>query len=275
LQKYLTYSDIIERVPDSHKVTSPKALSMEQLPINDGNGQSYGYVVYRKTTTINTGDVYRGSWPRDFGQLLVDDEQIDTGYSMIPPMYWYNSVREFSLNVTNNGSHVVDLMVENIARTNYGGRGDMVQQKGIAAVHQSKIELNDEEIEDVEIIALEFKNAWVKGLENLRNVTDASSIKAPCLLQSTFIIDGTPTDTFLDMASWHKGIVFVNGFNIGRYWKVGPQQTLYIPAPLLNNGENTITIFEQLEPSTQIMFTTTPNLGLRKEFVSKDVETKL
>lgn len=55
-------------------------------------------------------------------------------------------------------------MVENIARTNFGGRGDFVQQKGIAEIHQSKIEINDQEIQGVEMIALEFKNDWVKGL---------------------------------------------------------------------------------------------------------------
>jgi beta-galactosidase len=44
------------------------------------------------------------------------------------------------------------------------------------------------------------------------------------------------------MRGWHKGIVFVNGFNIGRYWKQGPPQTLYIPSPLLKEGENTVEI---------------------------------
>jgi len=261
LQKYLTYTDIIDQVPASHKVQMEKCVSMELLPINDNNGQSYGYVVYRKTGTINAGDRYKVSWPRDFAQLLIDSEQIDTGYTNVEPQYFLNSIREFSLNVTNDGEHVVDVMVENIARTNFGGSGDLVQQKGIAAVHQSKIEINDVEIENVEIIALEFKNDWVKGLQNWRDVE--GQLSTPCLIQSTFTISGDPTDTFLDMTNWHKGIVFVNGFNIGRYFKVGPQQTLYIPAPLLTTGENTITIFEQLETSNQIVFTDVPNLGRR------------
>lgn len=42
------------------------------------------------------------------------------------------------------------------------------------------------------------------------------------------------------MSAWHKGIVFVNGFNLGRYFKVGPQQTLYLPAPVLKQGTNTV-----------------------------------
>lgn len=67
-----------------------------------------------------------------------------------------------------------------------------------------------------------------------------NSLKSPCIVQSTLTITGNPADTFIDMRNWHKGVVFVNGFNIGRYWFVGPQQTLYIPAPLLHAGDNTV-----------------------------------
>lgn len=67
-----------------------------------------------------------------------------------------------------------------------------------------------------------------------------SNLQSPCIVQSTLTITGTPADTFIDMRNWHKGVVFVNGFNIGRYWNVGPQQTLYIPAPLLHKGDNTV-----------------------------------
>jgi beta-galactosidase len=44
-------------------------------------------------------------------------------------------------------------------------------------------------------------------------------------------------DTFLDFEGWGKGCAFVNGFNIGRFWEIGPQRRLYIPGPLLRKGE--------------------------------------
>jgi beta-galactosidase len=47
------------------------------------------------------------------------------------------------------------------------------------------------------------------------------------------------------MQGWGKGIVFVNGIHIGRYWKVGPQQTLYVPGCWLKKGQNEIIVFEQ------------------------------
>ena len=53
-------------------------------------------------------------------------------------------------------------------------------------------------------------------------------------------------DTFLDMRGWGKGIVFVNGINLGRYWNVGPQRTLYLPGPWLRLGRNEVVVFEQM-----------------------------
>ncbi|MGZ7066258.1 MAG: glycoside hydrolase family 35 protein, partial [Candidatus Aminicenantales bacterium] len=51
-------------------------------------------------------------------------------------------------------------------------------------------------------------------------------------------------DTYLDMAGWKKGVVWVNGHNLGRYWEVGPQKRLYCPAPFLKAGKNEIIIFD-------------------------------
>ncbi|SFB56481.1 beta-galactosidase [Cohnella sp. OV330] len=53
-----------------------------------------------------------------------------------------------------------------------------------------------------------------------------------------------PADTFLELDGWTKGVVFVNGFNLGRYWSLGPQRRLYVPGPLLRKGENEIVVFE-------------------------------
>ena len=53
-----------------------------------------------------------------------------------------------------------------------------------------------------------------------------------------------PHDTFLDMSRYTKGYVWVNGINVGRYWNVGPQLRLYVPAPFLKKGENVIDILD-------------------------------
>ncbi|CAL8085951.1 unnamed protein product [Orchesella dallaii] len=258
LQRYLTYSDVIERIPSSSKFQLERPVSMENLPMNGDSGQSFGYIIYRKNVFIapNDDSSFRGSWPRDVGFLLVDGELVQDGSDL-----WINSIKEFPLTVTQAGNHTVDLLVEPLTRVNYGTAGDFIQQKGIAPIHQSKIEINGEEVTNVEVIAAEFSNAWVKQLSGFSAVGNDTTIRAPVLLQSSFDISGEPADTWLDMSRWSKGIVFVNGFNIGRYWNVGPQQNLYVAAPLLKTGENIITIFEQVQPHTEIVFSDTPNLG--------------
>lgn len=70
------------------------------------------------------------------------------------------------------------------------------------------------------------------------------------LYGGSFKLD-TVGDTFLNMEDWDKGIVFVNGINLGRYWKVGPQQTLYLPGCFLRKGDNQIVVFEQLNDVRQ------------------------
>ena len=62
----------------------------------------------------------------------------------------------------------------------------------------------------------------------------------PSLYRGTFEVTEEPKDTFLHMKGWTKGVCFINGHNLGRYWKIGPQETLYLPAPWLNKGHNEV-----------------------------------
>ena len=70
-------------------------------------------------------------------------------------------------------------------------------------------------------------------------------------------------DTFLMLQSFTKGFVTINGFNIGRYWEIGPQQTLYVPASILREGENEIVVFESdgIKGEAEIEFCDKPVLG--------------
>jgi beta-galactosidase len=83
-------------------------------------------------------------------------------------------------------------------------------------------------------------------------INEANKLKnCPVLYEGTFSLNQIG-DTFIDMENWGKGIIFINGKNIGRYWHVGPQQTLYVPGVWLKKGENKIVIFEQLNEEPKI-----------------------
>lgn len=72
-------------------------------------------------------------------------------------------------------------------------------------------------------------------------------------------------DTFLKLDNFKKGFVLINGFNIGRYWEIGPQKTLYVPASLLKKGKNEIIVFESdgLKGKCEVELCDTPCLDCK------------
>jgi beta-galactosidase len=76
--------------------------------------------------------------------------------------------------------------------------------------------------------------------------------EAPSFYRGRFTV-ATPADTFLDTRGWGKGTVFVNGHHLGRFWSIGPQQTLYVPGPWLRKGTNDIVVFTLETPSKSTM----------------------
>jgi beta-galactosidase len=66
---------------------------------------------------------------------------------------------------------------------------------------------------------------------------------APAVYRASFEVTA-PGDTFLDMRTWHKGAAWVNGHSLGRYWSIGPQQTLYLPGCWLTAGRNAMLVLD-------------------------------
>lgn len=113
--------------------------------------------------------------------------------------------------------------------------------------------LNDEKVTNWKIIPLEFKKAWTNSLENW---SEKTSNDGPALFYANLEISTEPSDTYLDMRRWTKGLVVVNGFALGKYAKIGPQQALYLPAPFLKTGSNDIVIFEHFKADDELRFAT-------------------
>nr|CAD7438231.1 unnamed protein product [Timema bartmani] len=264
VSEQLTFDQLIDLVPAEDRVTSDDVIAMELLDINEGNGQSYGFVVYRKTdldipeNSILTieGKVH------DVGILLLDnvrqtepltDREQTRGFG-----YWETSDNQFSLkNEAITGT--LDIFVENWGRVNYGSSIDVFtkQKKGL---WEGSVLLNDNTITGWEIIALQFNSTWVKSLSGWGDVSTTGSAN-PTLYRATLDISETPSDTFINMSAWGKGNVFINGFNIGRYFSGGPTKTLYIPAPLLVQGTNEVLVFELYTAAPEIVFSDVPLLG--------------
>ncbi|MFI1028774.1 glycoside hydrolase family 35 protein [Streptomyces sp. NPDC020951] len=78
-----------------------------------------------------------------------------------------------------------------------------------------------------------------------------------------------PADTFLALPGSSRGLVWVNGFLLGRYWEIGPQVTLYCPEPLLRAGENTVTVLELERLGGILELRERPELGPPQEYVEE------
>jgi beta-galactosidase len=63
-------------------------------------------------------------------------------------------------------------------------------------------------------------------------------------------------DTYLDTSALHKGMVWVNQHPLGRFWSIGPQHALFLPAPWLRRGPNEIVFFDSMSVSGELIKST-------------------
>ena len=147
---------------------------------------------------------------------------------------------------------VIYLLCENIGRENFGSNLES-QRKGISG----GVKINEHRCFGYDIFSLPLDEEQISKLD----FSAGYSENTPAFYSFEFEADEL-CDTFLDTAGFGKGCVFVNGFNIGRFWEIGPQKRLYIPAPLLKKGVNMIILFEtEGISSDRITLYDTPDLG--------------
>ncbi len=169
--------------------------------------------------------------------------------------------KDFSLNTTDNefsaagNEHTLDIMVENTGRVNGGGEMNTAR-KGL----NGDVSTDEKVHSNYKIYPLEFKQKFVEELKTEKG-RPFEKVKSPALFRAELNIEGKPSDTFLKLEKWTKGSVFVNGFNVGRYYNKGPQHTLFIPGPFLKTGKNDIFMFELHSASDTIEFVDKPILG--------------
>jgi beta-galactosidase len=133
------------------------------------------------------------------------------------------------------GKVKLDILVENLGRINFGPYL-LKNKKGITG----SVLFNGKQVYNWAMYRLPFSD-----VSHIVYNTKVKSDK-PTVKKGTFNLS-TVADTYLDMSHCGKGVVWVNGHNLGRYWSVGPQQTLYLPAEWLKKGRNDIVVFELLK----------------------------
>lgn len=213
--EYGTFKENLDLI--SKHYTSPYPLTMEELD------QDYGFILYKTTIKgklealkLNLQEV------RDRALIYLNGE-----YQGVIDR---NNKQEILLSADGPES-TLEILVENMARINYGPL--LKDPKGIT----EGVRIGNQFLFNWDIYTIPLKD-----IENIK-YGNGNKEEYPTFYKGSFEVKKVG-DTYLDFEGWEKGVVFINGFNLGRYWKAGPQKRLYLPAPLLKEGTNEIVVFE-------------------------------
>lgn len=212
--------------------------SMEKL------GQSYGYTLYRSDLIKESKIKHLRLWDaNDRAKIYLDEKPLLT-------LYDHELLTKHELNTPLEGNPSMSILMENMGRVNFGLRMEK-QRKGI----DGHVEINGM-----------GHTGWTHYTLPLDNIDQVDYSKGytegnPAFYKFELDVEEA-CDTFLEMTGWGKGNVFINGFNLGRFWEIGPQKRLYLPGPLLKIGINEIVIFEtEGVHNTSLQLMDEPDIG--------------
>lgn len=205
----------------SQPVHSAAPLTMEEL------GQGYGFVLYKTHV--------RG--PREELPIVLQDVH-DRAYIFADGVfkgvqYRNDSEPAVRMAVGPEGCELA-ILVENMGRINYGFH--LMDRKGIT----EGVRLGQAFVYQWDCYPLPLDD--LTGLKFQDRAADFDG--TPQFLRGEWLIDGEPEDTFVKLPGFQKGVIFVNGRALSRYWAVGPQRSAYLPAPFLHRGVNELIVLE-------------------------------
>jgi len=203
----------------------------EPFPTFEDLGHAYGFMLYSRTP----GSSFSGQTLNFNSHIVHDRVQVFVDSSPIGIAYR----RQGDSKVSTPGGKSMDLLVENMGRINYGQA--MYDYKGL-------VNMTPPVEGSWTAYCLPLKSATVQGLTF--SADPKWTLGQPMFRRGTLNVIGAPKDTFLDVGGLTKGLIWVNGNNLGRYWATqGPQCTLYVPASFLSSGANEVIVLD-LEGST-------------------------
>jgi len=248
-QKYLLPGETIPEPPDINPIIPIPPVEVKEfaplfanLPMSrvdeqprnlEQYDQDFGCILYRKLIPEGPAGTLEAKAIHDIGQVFLNGERI--GFTDRRSSNFKVQVPE------REGPAMLDVLVEAMGRVNFGV--EVHDRKGI----HGPVKLGGNEVKDWQIFNLPLND---KMLGSLRFT--AKKADAPAFYRATVTVE-TPGDTWLDMRPWGKGYAWINGHNLGRYWNIGPQQTMYVPGPWLKKGANEIIILDLLGPENPVI----------------------
>jgi len=207
----------------------PKPVeSVQPIPMEKLNQKS-GYILYttkligHKSGRLAITDLH------DYALVFVNGKFVDT-------IYRNGNKHTVDLPKTNDTNPELEILVEALGHINFAQY--MIDRKGIT----DRVTLNGMTLMNWKIYSLPMEGKFITSLKP-NNVSDSAK---GIFYKSNFTLNKTG-DTYINMSNFKKGVVWVNGHNLGRFWYIGPQQKLYCPASWLKQGNNEVIVFDLLQ----------------------------
>jgi len=234
----------------------PKAVRDDQPRTMEKYDQGHGCILYRTTIPAGPAATLEAASVHDFGFLFLNGERVGV-------MDRRNGSFKVQL-PERKKSATLDILVEAVGRVNFGT--EVHDRKGIHAPVKLEgkdltgwkvfnLPLDDKMLGKLKFRSSEHESAPSLHRESQSRLTSAATVQGfnkPAFWRATVNIE-KPGDTFLDLRSWGKGVVWVNGHCLGRFWNIGPTQTAYVPGCWLQAGKNEIVIFDLLGPEKPVI----------------------
>jgi beta-galactosidase len=274
IAKHLPSGAVLPEVPAAKKTIVLPAITLSQAaPVFDilpapklsatpltfeDLDQGYGYVLYRTTIPGGQSGLLKIEELRDYGIVFVNGKRqgildrmrkTDSVFVNVPGGRAASGGAGAGAGTSVGGGDgagaeaaiggraTIDILVENMGRINFGPNL-LKNKKGIT----EKVTLNGKELKGWQMFSLPFDKIGGAAFGAAKPAAET-----PVLRKGIFTLEETG-DTYLDMRNWGKGCVWVNGHNLGRYWEIGPQQTLYVPVEWLKQGRNEVVVLELIKP---------------------------
>jgi beta-galactosidase len=213
----------------------------------DAIGQYQGLTLYRTEVDLAGPGVFEIDEVRDRAQVFLNRQGIGV-------LARDHHDRSIALPVNARGS--LELLVEDQGRVDYGPR--LGEPKGLIGTAKA----NGELLPRWETMPVDLTDiAPVADALRSRPPTTTAVLAGPAFARASFDLPDV-SDLYLDTTGWGKGVAWINGFCLGRYWSRGPQRTLYVPGPVVRQAANELVILElHAAGSAWASFVSTPDLG--------------
>ncbi len=212
------YASVWKNLPVPVRSVQPKPF--------EAYGQDYGFIVYKTTLIGHKKGKLTVTELHDYATVFLNGKFIGV-------LNRAEGVNTIDIPASDVPFPVLEILVEGMGRINFANA--MIDRKGIT----DRVVLNGMTLMNWEVYLLPMDNRFLSSI----SIGLQDSDRPGMFFNGEFILD-KPSDTFIDMSGFKKGIVWVNGNNLGRYWEIGPQKRLYCPASWLKKGKNELIVFD-------------------------------